>query len=288
MNLKTLFKELIPPIFFRLKVKKNTLNLQPIFETYDEAIKLADTYENKDLVKVIVGKSLAYKEKLNFSNNLNLDNISDARTVRTFISIASGVNNNSLKVIDFGGSAGVHYFTAKQILNKDISLDWIVIETEELVEEIKKYDFENTELSFVSSISELAKGNLKFDLIYANYSLCYTSDPMLYLEELLKLNFDKFFITNTALNSSNEQIVGLQTSKLSTNGIGRTIPENLKLQDREIVYPFVIPSKTQFESLILKYGNIVSTIKEKNSTYKTVDGNFDNYGYVITKKKLNL
>ena len=284
MNLKTLFKELIPPIFFRLKVKKDILNLQPTFETYDEAIKFSDTYENKDLVRVIVGKSLAYKKNLNFINNLNLDNISDARTVRTFISIASGVNNKSLKILDFGGSAGVHYFTAKQILNQDITLDWVVVETEELVEEIEKYDFENKELSFVSSISKLTKDDRKFDVIYANYSLCYTSDPMLYLEELLKLNFHKLFITNTALNTSNEQIVGLQTSKLSTNGIGRTIPENLKLQDREIVYPFVIPSKTKFESLLLKYGNIISVINEKKSTYKTVDGSFDNYGYIVTKK----
>ena len=45
-----------------------------------------------------------------------------------------------------------------------------------------------------------------------------------------------------------------------------------------------MPSKKALEDEILKYGNIASIFKEVNGSYKTTDGTFDNYGYIITKK----
>ena len=50
------------------------------------------------------------------------------------------------------------------------------------------------------------------------------------------------------MNSENKEVVGLQTSTFSTNGVGRDIPDHLEISDREIIYPFTIPSKQQVES----------------------------------------
>ena len=86
------------------------------------------------------------------------------------------------------------------------------------------------------------------------------------------------------MNSEDKEIVGLQTSSLSTNEVGRTIPDHLGIPDREIIYPFTIPSKQQVDSKIKQYGNIVYSIKEVEASYQTLEGSFDNYGYLITSE----
>lgn len=285
MTIKKLLKDLIPPIFLKLVNKSRRNILQPIYKSYDDALAVAGSYEEKDLIKVIVAKTKKYLAKENINGLINFDSISDARTTRTLFAIAAGINKKTITILDFGGSAGIHYFTAKQLISNDISLKWCVVETESMVKEAKSEGIENEELLFFSSIDEAANKISNFDIIYSNYALCYTPNPLMYLEQLLQTNFEKFFLTNTAMNSENKEVVGLQTSTLSTNGVGRDIPDHLEISDREIIYPFTIPSKQQVESIIKQYGNIVYSIKEVEATYNTIDGSFNNYGYLITSKK---
>ncbi len=284
MDTKKIIKELIPPLFLRLSLRGQKNNTQPTFKNYQDASNAAGTYEESDLIKVIVGKTVNYVNNGEFTESYNLDNLSNARSIRTLIAISSGISKDSLNILDFGGSAGIHYFTAKKMLKKTIKLRWIVAETNKLVDEVKKTELENDELSFVSSLDDLINKNIEFDIVYANYSLVYTSNPLFFLDKLLQLNTKKWFITNTALNLSENSIVGLQTSTLSTNGVGRDIPEHLNIKDRKIVYPFTLPSKKEFENKINEYGNIISAFKESSDTYITDVGNFHNYGYIVTKK----
>lgn len=285
MTIKKLLKDLIPPIFLKLVNKSRKNILQPVYKSYDDALEAAGSYEEKDLIKVIVAKTKKYLAQENINGLINFDSISDARTTRTLFAIAAGINKKTITILDFGGSAGIHYFTARQIISNDISVKWCVVETESMVKEAKNEGLENEELLFFSSIDEATNKISNFDIIYSNYALCYTPNPLMYLEQLLRTNFEKFFLTNTAMNSENKEVVGLQTSTFSTNGVGRDIPDHLEISDREIIYPFTIPSKQQVESIIEQYGNIIYSIKETEATYNTIDGSFNNYGYLITSKK---
>tara|TARA_B100001250_G_scaffold67363_3_gene53933 strand:+ start:13069 stop:13917 length:849 start_codon:yes stop_codon:yes gene_type:complete len=282
MGIKSKVKSLLQKI--KTVSIPSTPPLQPTFSSYKEAEKAAGNYEENELIKVIVAKSVKYKNSLDDIETINLDNLSNARTVRTLIAIAGGVNNNSLSVLDFGGSAGVHYFTAKKILNNSIKLKWTIVETESMVSEARLNNLENEELKFFSSLEEASRNNPKYDIVYANYSLCYTPEPLEYLKQLLELKYTTLFITNTALNPQNIEIVGLQTSSLATNGVGREIPKHLNISDKNIKYPFTVPSKEDVEEVILKHGNIISSFKEVKDSYKTEDGSFDNFGYIVTKK----
>ena len=284
MTIKKLLKDLIPPIFLKLVNKSRKNILQPVYKSYDDALAAAGSYEEKDLIKVIVAKTKKYLAQENINGLINFDSISDARTTRTLFAIAAGINKKTITILDFGGSAGIHYFTARQIISNDISVKWCVVETESMVKEAKNEGLENEELLFFSSIDEATNKISNFDIIYSNYALCYTPNPLMYLEQLLRTNFEKFFLTNTAMNSENKEVVGLQTSTFSTNGVGRDIPDHLEISDREIIYPFTIPSKQQVESIIKQYGNIIYSIKEVEATYNTIDGSFNNYGYLITSK----
>jgi len=283
--LKKLQKELLPPIFLKLGKRAKSVNLLPTYESYEKAIKAGGSYEEFDLIKVIVTKTKKYIEQDFYNTVVNINNLSSDRFIRTLLAISAGANKKNITVLDFGGSAGFHYFTARQIISKDITLKWCVVETEALVNEAISEGLENDELLFFSTIEEASNKVSDFDLIYSNFALCYTPNPLFYLDQLLQTNFKKFFLTNTSLNINNEDdIIGLQTSTIATNGVGRNIPSHLGIADREIIYPFTIPSKARVESKIKEYGNIVYNIKEKEATYPTVDGIFDNYGYLITSK----
>jgi putative methyltransferase (TIGR04325 family) len=272
MVIKKLLKELIPPVFFRVFKHSAKKTLQPTFKSYKDALMAAESYEEQDLIKAIVAKTKKYVEKEHSNNFINFDNLSDSRTTRTLFAIAAGINKKTITILDFGGSAGIHYFTARKIISNDISLKWCVVETESMVSEAKNEGLENEELFFFSTIEEASNKVSDIDIIYSNYALCYTPNPLFYLEQLLQTNFDK-------------EIIGLQTSFISTNGVGRDIPDYLGISDREIIYPFTIPSKEQVESKIRQYCNIVYSVKEVEATYQTVEGSFDNYGYLITRKK---
>ena len=101
------------------------------------------------------------------------------------------IKDNNINILDFGGGAGHHYFLLKKLLNENITVNWIVFETEELVKECIANGLETDELKFSSSFSNLLQ-DLEFDVLYANYSLAYTNDPYLYLQKLLELNLKNF------------------------------------------------------------------------------------------------
>jgi len=284
--LKKLQKELIPPIFFKLGNRAKSVNLMPTYDSYEMALKAGGSYEESDLIKVIVEKTKKHIEQDFYNSVININSLSSNRSIRTLLAITAGINKKNINVLDFGGSAGIHYFTARQIISNDITLKWCVVETEALVNEAISRGLENDELLFFSTIKEASSKVSDFDLIYSNGALCYTPNPLLYLDHLLQTNFKKFFLTYTPLNSKNDDdIIGLQTSYLSTNGVGRNIPNHLGIADREIIYPFTIVSKSKVESKIKKYGDIVYNIKEVEGTYPTIDGIFDSYGYLISSKK---
>jgi putative methyltransferase (TIGR04325 family) len=123
----------------------------------------------------------------------------------------------SLKVLDFGGAAGYHYFLFKKWCTANTAVEWTVVETKTMVD--KCIDLQNSELRFVSNIPTDRKSS--FDLILAASSLQYTSDPLAVLTELLQMNSTFFCITKTPMLSSSETLICIQASKLSDHGPGK-------------------------------------------------------------------
>ena len=272
----------------KLSFKNKNDNLFQTYSTYNLASKEGNTYVSKDLTRVIAAKGFNFKKTMEDNSEVNLNGLNDSKAIRTLIAIACSQNGESLSILDFGGGTGHHYFIAKKLLTEDIKVNWLIVETPELVNEIKKYDIENEELKFFASLSEATQYCDDFDVVYANVSLCYTENPNLDLKNLLKLNYKKVFITNHPLSKNKEHdIIGLQISDLKTNGVGREIPTELNIKNKEIKYPFTIQQELEFESIVKKYCSIVAKFKEVDEAYKTLDGNFNTYGYILSKKLNN-
>lgn len=191
--------------------------------------------------------------------------------------------SKSINILDFGGGAGTQYFLARKLLDKDIRIKWHVVETNIMVEEAKDSKLENNELKFFNNIADAVQDMKLINLINANSSLTYTDRPLNYLEELLNLDFEQFFITRTPLNEkSRKNIVGIQSSSLSTNGQG-AIPKELNIDDEIIKYPYTAISKEILEEKISKFARVKFLIKEDSGVYQTKQGKFTMYVYLIRK-----
>lgn len=244
------------------------------FKDYNLASQNTFNYEEDVLLKVLIQKTKKYKESLLISNELNINEM------RNIYALSKLGSKESINVLDFGGGAGGHYFFAKNYLDKNIKINWTIVETNKLVSMVKNEGFESEELIFVN---DLSKVNIleEFDLIYANSSLPYTDNPTYYLESLLKFKSRYLYITRTPLNDhGDESIIALQVSKLSSNGPGEF--KNLsKIEDVEIKYPVTIMGKNIFEKILSKSGKILISFIEEKNVYKTDSGNFHNFGYLV-------
>jgi putative methyltransferase (TIGR04325 family) len=262
-------KDFLLPLIRRLTKK----NLSLVYSSYEAALEDADGFDDLFLTKVIVTKGKK------FAQNLKTDKTIDLMMLRTAIGITSVLKSNSLRVLDFGGAAGAHYFITRSLLDDDIKIDWRIVETTAMVNEAAQQGLQNEELAFYDSIDEAAQGD-EFDLVFASSSVHYTPNPYDVLKTLLSVKFKKFMLTRTAI--ANDEKVLLQKSTLSGNGIG-PIPEKLGIKDRSISYPVTILCKTKVEKIIKSYGEIQLQIKEEKKVLHTDTKSFGYYGYIVTK-----
>ncbi len=272
-KVKKLAKDLLLPTIRRLTKSKK---LSTVYSSYEAAIKQADGFEDPALTKVVVAKGKIFAS--NLVNNKNID----LMALRSVLGVASALTSKTLKVVDFGGAAGAHYFIAKSILGKEIIIDWRVVETPAMANEAIKQGLQNDELSFYSSIESATCGE-EFDLVFASSSVHYTPRPYDVIRSLLSVKSKKFVLTRTAI--SNSEKVLLQKSTLSGNGIG-PIPEELSLKDKTISYPVTVLSKNKVEDVLCAFGEIQLHLKEDRAVLRTATESFDYFGYIVTKHPL--
>jgi len=169
--------------------------------------------------------------------------------------------DRKIRVIDFGGGAGYHYFLFKAWCHPSTKVDWLVIETPPMVE--KSQGMGNSELIFTSEIP--TKTENCFDLVVVASSLQYTSDPTAILQQLIELNPEYFCITRMPMLLHDDQIITIQTSSLSSHG-----PGNFEhtVQNKKVHTPITFVSKLRiFEALDDKYGSFQIT-QDENSSFQ--------------------
>lgn len=270
---KKIFAEITPPIVFK-KIQQYW-NASKTFNNYQLALKHADSYEAEEIVKVVVAKGVEFK------NSLLEKHILDSGALRISLAILTSIKTDKIRVLDFGGAAGVHYFLTRFLLDSSIKLDWRVVETKAMVSEIKNYKLENKELEFFDTIDKATK-NEKFDLVFSSSTLQYVPDPYATLQKLCEIDTQTIAITRTPITE--RPVVILQKSLLSSNGIG-AIPKNLNIKDKIITYPATMIDKTKIEEIFTKFGYIKTKIKEEENVFSTRKNRYCFWGYVIRRHR---
>jgi putative methyltransferase (TIGR04325 family) len=145
----------------------------------------------------------------------------------------------------------------------------------------KAKQLENNELKFYNSIHLAQKELVNVDLVFTSSALHYCPNPTESLEQLININAKYIFITRTAFNNSNSEIISTQISNLSENGVG---PLPIGYKNKKLKYPVTFISKALVESMLSKKYNIQFTIAEDKEIYRVLNKTFDMYGYFCVRK----
>lgn len=231
---------MLPPALVDFVQRKRTPDR--IYESYEAALADADSYEDPLLTELVAAKGKQFAETLQTTNELDYSHL------RILLAVVGSPSSTTLRVLDFGGGSGTHYWVAKKLLGNDVELDWRVVETPAMVEAVTKYALANEELTFYSDVQE-AVSDATFDAVYASSSIHYTPDPYATLELLCTIPSKRLIITRTPM--ADEDLILLQTSKMRDNGPG-PVPESMEslVGHQTVSYPVTVLHRERVQTLI--------------------------------------
>lgn len=268
--------EWVPPAALRLL--RRTRTDTRVFNSYADALQVCGAgYEDDIIAEVVVTKTEVIRAEIE-KGHADLD----LGAFRTLIALGFAGREQNLRVLDFGGAAGFHYFIARAICESDRTLEWRVVETASMTRAAAR--IANNELSFFPSISE-ANDEMQAppDLVFASGVLMCVPDPMGTLTELLSLNAARVFITRTGLSPDGITRFIAQKFTLADNGPG---PLPAGFVDQEVAYPDTFVPMVDFERQIVTSGyRIVAKIREDTDVWHAGDLPIHQYGYLCELSK---
>jgi putative methyltransferase (TIGR04325 family) len=146
---------------------------------------------------------------------------------------ASGTD---VRVLDYGGGPGRHYFPIRAALPEGVRLHWCVVETPGLVREAKP--LETDELTFVDSLAAARDMLGKPDVVFSSGALQCIPDPVATLAELSAVRAPWLVLARMGAANDGNTIAIVQNSRLSWNG-GDGLPPGIQDQDARVAIIYV-------------------------------------------------
>lgn len=233
-------------------------------------------YEENELISLVIAKSVK------FANQVLVKNSIPVTSLRTVLPFALGEFQQKITVLDYGGAGGQSFVEAKYLF-PETYFNWIVLETKGMVGAAKIADLESNELKFTENFSDIEKQHL--DLVIANSSLQYTSDPIESMKKISKLRAKYIYIARMPLSENNEnEFVRInQISMLWDNGPQVDVYSNLNV-NKKVQIPAVIVSKALFEQNLEKFYKIKTRIVDEKQSFAGSGLKFNLFGYFCESK----
>jgi putative methyltransferase (TIGR04325 family) len=241
-------KELFPPILIKFVKRAIGLEGSKEYESYSKALQVctSDAYQNIELCNMIADKTLIHIDILKEKPfSLDPTDVFLLAAINQYLNVYS---TKSLKILDFGGACGAHYFEIRRLLPDDVSLKWYVVETAQMVKSAIEKMLNSNELVFVSSIEDI---KTEIDFIHSSSTLQYVHNPYEYIERLIKVNANWIFFNRMMFNENDRDFITVHRSFLASNGPGK-LPKGYS--DRIISYPHTTMSFRKFNSTIINNG----------------------------------
>jgi len=265
----------VPPILLDLVARRRPS--AKTYETYEAALADADSYEDPLLTELVAAKGKQFAENLQSTNELDYSHL------RILLALVGSPTSQPLRILDFGGGSGTHYWVAKKLLGESVELDWRVVETPAMVEAVKRYELANNELTFYSNVQDATAG-VTFDAVYASSSIHYTPEPYKTLEELCNVSSRRLIITRTPI--ADHEIILLQESRLRDNGPGQ-LPQSMEsiVGQKTVSYPVSILSERNLCRVLTQYGKQTTTVKEDRVRLNSSIPSYQMYGVIFDKTR---
>jgi len=168
------------------------------------------------------------------------------------------ITERPLRVLDFGGGCGFHYFRVKAALRSE--LQWVIVETGTMAERAAKVA--QGQFEVCTDIADAVTALGRIHLVHASSAIQYVPDPLTTLRALAVLQA-RYFILARFPVWSRTQLVGVQTSPLAANGIGPMPPT---IADRQIRYPVTFSNFDDVMRIMDSY-EIAMAMQSPSSNY---------------------
>ena len=238
-------KNFLPPVVSDF-IRKNRRVVT--YKSYEEALShcTRNAYQNEELCNIIADKTLNHLESLKKKPfTLNPTTVYLAFALNYFANV---YDKKSITVLDFGGACGAHYYEVRSVLSQAISLNWIVIETEQMIRSATSRGFANSELNFMAYIDDI---EVAVDFVHSSSALQYVSAPYDFLKKLIDVRAKMILLNRMMFNKNNYDVITIQRSFLSSNGPGKLPP---KYTDKRIMYPHTTMAIDRMNSMMINNG----------------------------------
>lgn len=243
-------RRLVPPAAIDLRRRLRRTEEFPTFTAAQAAC--PEGYSSRILARTVVEKTA---REVRRGLRLSAD---DPAVARVAIALSARTHADQVRVVDFGGGAGMHYHIARRLLPADVQLDWTVVETEAMVEAAGEQTTD--ELRFVSQLNDTMGAP---DILLAVSSLQYLADPMAALDGLLACRPDSVLLARTPMSTDGRTRFAVQRSTLRENGPGG-LPDGVP--DAPVGYPITyVPVQAVRARLQDRFPTVLELEEERGS-----------------------
>lgn len=158
------------------------------------------------------------------------------------------LEKRDLKIIDFGGSLGTHYYRYKPFINNTIKVLWAIIEQKKYVD-IAKSKNNNPEIIFHYSISE-AKILNNYDTFFSSGTLQYIEKPYDLINEITNHKFSHIIFDRLFFIDDIEEQITTQS-----------VDPNLFY---EASFPVWLFNEMKFKNYLTQNYNLISEFKSED------------------------
>lgn len=204
-------KEFIPPILISVLKKGKKYGWKGDYDNWQSALQHSKGYHAPNILGKIKEATLKVKngEAVYERDSVLFDKIEYSWPLLSSLMWVAAKNNNSLKVLDFGGSLGSTYFQNRNFLNELGDVEWNIVEQENFVT-TGRNDIGNEKLQFFYSIDECIGKKGKPDILILACTLPYIENPFELIGELMNYKIPHIIIDNTFFNYEERDRITLQ------------------------------------------------------------------------------
>lgn len=276
VDIKAIFRQLVPPIIIDVLKGRSNIVLYPSRHHASLACR-GQAYEDSILTDFIARKTRLINV---YGRSISLI---DPAVTRPILAISKCISSREqlapLRVLDFGGAAGSHYFISRTFFGPSVCFKWAVVESGQMVRSSKDAGLASENLSFFRSIEEASDWLGGVDLVYTSSALQYCPDPLDTLIKLVECKASSLVITRTPFSSSGNYY-GVQSSGLLENGERFSVSE-LQLSQRQlnasVEYPIEFIDKATVEEILRRDYSFVVALEEEVMIYRAQGHAFSHY-----------
>lgn len=273
--LKHTIKQLVPPAL--VSVRNRLRPAEKVFGSYAEALRECECFESSLYLDLIHEKTKNYLQQLDAAE---FEIFGSPPVSNNLCVLQAAMKDGQLRVADFGGACGIHYFQFKKFAKTfDLPLKqlrWHVIETEGMVQ--KASHFGNEELHFATNLEALPTTP---DVIFSSSTLQYLPNPFDQLKKFVEMAPELIYLARTCLSHLDHNLVTIQTTNLTQNGAG---PVPAGFTDRLLSWPHTTISQALLEKLFARNYRLVARFDDFSSVLPLKRCATFGGGYVYQKR----